>query len=182
MPEAWPVFIFFGVALVLVLVTMYNKFIRYRNGMEEQWSGIEVALRRRFNLLPNVVKVVGSYAEYEASTLSAVTAQRLEHTDKKHREQGEREISRSLNQLMAVAEAYPELRANTNYLDLQQALNQVELEILEARRRYNGAVRRYNTHVQSFPSNIMAKKFNFQSADYFELELATQREIPALEL
>lgn len=182
MPEAWPVFIFFGVALVLVLVTMYNKFIRYRNGMEEQWSGIEVALRRRFNLLPNVVKVVGAYAEYEASTLSAVTAQRLEDTDKKHRQQGEREISRSLNQLMAVAEAYPELRANSNYLDLQQALNQVELEILEARRRYNGAVRRYNTHVQSFPSNIMAKKFNFQSADYFELELATQREIPGLEL
>jgi LemA protein len=182
MPEAWPVFIFLGVALVLVLVTMYNKFIRYRNGMEEQWSGIEVALRRRVNLFPNIVKVVCSYAEYEASTLSAVTAQRWEDTDKKHREQGEREISRSLNQLMAVAEAYPELRANTNYLDLQQALNQVELEILEARRRYNGAVRRYNTHVQSFPSNIMAKKFNFQSADYFELELATQREIPALEL
>jgi LemA protein len=81
---------------------------------------------------------------------------------------------------MAVAESYPELRASDNYLNLQNALNQVELEILQARRGYNAAVRRWNTHVQSFPSNIMAKIFNFTEAEYFELELATQREIPEI--
>ncbi len=182
MGEFWPVFIFLGIFVTLILVGMYNKFIKYRNTIEEQWSGIEVALRRRFNLLPNVVKVVGGYAQHEAGTLSKVTAQRIDDTDKDHRAQEEREISRSLNQIMAVAEAYPELRASENYLNLQDALNQVELEILQARRGYNSAVRKYNTHVQSFPSNIMAKIFDFRNAEYFELELATQREIPALEI
>jgi LemA protein len=180
--EAWPVLVFLGVAAILILVTMYNKFIRYRNAMEEQWSGIEVALRRRFNLLPNVVKVVGSYAEYEAGTLASATAQRQQDSDRRHRVAEEREISRSLNSLLAVAEAYPELRASENFLNLQGALNQVELEILQARRRFNAAVRRYNTHVESFPSNIMAGLFHFHRADYFELELATQRQMPELEL
>ena len=182
MGEFWPVFIFLGIFVTLILVGMYNKFIKYRNTIEEQWSGIEVALRRRYNLLPNVVKVVGGYAEHEAGTLSKVTAQRVDDSDKDHRAQEESEISRSLNQIMAVAEGYPELRASENYLNLQDALNQVELEILQARRGYNAAVRKYNTHVQSFPSNLMAKLFDFKNAEYFELELATQREIPALEI
>ncbi len=182
MADMWPVFIFLGVFVTLIVVGMYNKFIKYRNTIEEQWSGIEVALRRRFNLLPNVVKVVGGYAEHEAGTLSKVTSQRIDDTNKEHRAQEESEITRSLNQIMAVAEAYPELRASENYLNLQDALNQVELEILQARRGYNAAVRRYNTHVQSFPSNLMAKIFDFHTADYFELELATQREIPSLDI
>jgi LemA protein len=182
MGDAWPAFVFLGVFAVVILITMYNKFIKYRNSIEEQWSGIEVALRRRYNLLPNVVKVVGGYAKHETSTLSAVTAQRVTDQDKGHRAQEESEISRSLNQIMAVAEAYPELKASQNYLNLQDALNQVESEILQARRGYNAAVRRYNTHVQSFPSNLMARIFDFKDAEYFELELATQREIPPLEI
>ena len=177
-----PFFIFAGIALTVILITMYNKFISYRNRIEEQWSGIEVALRRRFNLLPNVVKVVGSYAEHEAGTLAAVTEQRLDDVDRKHRVDEEREISRTLNNLMAVAESYPELRASQNYLNLQNALNQVELEILQARRSFNSAVRRYNTHVESFPSNIMASVFDFNRFDFFELEMATQRDLPELNL
>ena len=182
MAEAWPFFVFAGFFVVMLVATMYNNFIKYRNRIEEQWSGIEVALRRRANLLPNVVKVVGSYTSHEAGTLAAVTAQRTGASDKHGRVEAEREISRSLNQLLAVAEGYPELRASQNYLNLQEALNQVESEILDARRRYNAAVRRYNTHVQSFPSNLMARVFHFNTADYFELELATQRDLPKLDL
>ena len=177
-----PFFIFGGIALTVILITMYNKFISYRNRIEEQWSGIEVALRRRFNLLPNVVKVVDSYAEHETGTLAAVTEQRLDDVDRKHRVDEEREISRTLNNLMAVAESYPELRASQNYLNLQNALNQVELEILQARRSFNSAVRRYNTHVESFPSNIMASVFDFNRFDFFELEMAPQRDLPELNL
>lgn len=110
-----------------------------------------------------------------------MTEQRLEG-DRGQRVEEERQISRSLNQLMAVAEGYPELRASENYLNLQNALNQVESEILQARRGYNAAVRRYNTHVESFPSNLMARVFHFERTEYFELELATQREIPELDL
>lgn len=182
MEDMAPFFIFGGIALTVIIITIYNKFISYRNRIEEQWSGIEVALRRRFNLLPNVVKVVGSYAEHEAGTLAAVTEQRLDDVDRKSRVVEEREISRTLNNLMAVAESYPELRASQNYLNLQNALNQVELEILQARRSFNSAVRRYNTHVESFPSNIMASIFDFNRFDFFELEMATQRDLPELNL
>ena len=182
MSEIWPFFVFGGFFVVMILVTMYNNFIKYRNRIEEQWSGIEVALRRRANLLPNVVKVVGSYTEHEAGTLSSVTAQRTGTSERQNRVESEREISRSLNRLLAVAEGYPELRASENYLNLQHALNQVESEILDARRKYNSAVRRYNTHVQSFPSNLMARIFHFEKAEYFELELATQRDMPELDL
>jgi LemA protein len=182
MDDKWPLVIMLSIFATVILVSMYNNFIKYRNTIEEQWSGIEVALKRRFNLLPNVVKVVSGYSDYEAGTISAVTEQRLENTPRDHRAEEESKISRSFNELMAVAEAYPELRASNNYLNLQNALNQVELEILQARRGYNAAVRRWNTHVQSFPSNIMAKIFNFKEADYFELELATQREIPEINI
>ena len=182
MEGLWPPVIMLGVFLTILLIAMYNKFIKYRNTIEEQWSGIDVALRRRFNLLPNVVRVVSGYADYEADTISTVTDQRIEDAPRDHRVEEERKVSRSFNELMAVAEAYPELKASQNYLNLQDALNQVELEILQARRSYNAAVRRWNTHVQSFPSNIMARIFNFTEAEYFELELATQRELPQLDI
>lgn len=180
MEDKWPLVIMLSIFATVVLVSMYNNFIKYRNTIEEQWSGIEVALKRRFNLLPNIVKVVGGYSDYESGTIASVTEQRLDGASRDDRAQEESKISRSFNELMAVAESYPELRASDNYLNLQNALNQVELEILQARRGYNAAVRRWNTHVQSFPSNIMAKIFNFTEAEYFELELATQREIPEI--
>ena len=180
MGDNWPLVIMLSIFCTVFLVSMYNNFIKYRNTIEEQWSGIEVALKRRYNLLPNVVKVVGGYADYESGTIASVTEQRLDRPSVDDRAAEESRISRSFNELLAVAEGYPELRASENYLNVQNALNQVVLEILQARRGYNAAVRRWNTHVQSFPSNIMAKIFNFTEADYFELELATQRELPEI--
>jgi LemA protein len=113
--------------------------------------------------------------------MEAVTGQRSDTGgpgNLNDREAEESRVSRALNQVLAVAESYPDLKASANYLSLQNALNEVEAEILQARRRYNSSVRKYNTQVESFPSNLMAKLFGFAKTTYFSLELATQRELP----
>ena len=163
------------------LIGTYNSFIKHRNMIEEQWSGIDVALRRRYNLIPNLIKAVKGYGKHESELLQKTTEQRTNGDDISRRAASESEISRSLNNLLAVAEAYPDLKASSNFLALQSSLNEIEKEVQQARQRYNAAVRKFNTLVESFPSNMMAKIFNFRTFGYFTLELATQREFPEVE-
>ncbi len=179
--EYTPLILFVLLVAILWLVGTYNNFIKRRNMIEEQWSGIDVALRRRYNLIPNLIKAVKGYGKHESELLQQTTEQRVSGGDVDQRAASESEISRSLNNLLAVAEQYPDLKASNNFLALQNSLNEIEKEVQEARRRYNAAVRKFNTLVESFPSNIMARIFNFKTFHYFTLELATQRELPEVD-
>jgi LemA protein len=168
---------------IFLLVGMYNRFIKYRNYIEAKWSDIDVALKRRHNLIPSLLELVRGYSKYETSTLESVTAQRSGNAEFGPKTSAqESEISKSLGGLIAVAENYPDLKASQNFESLQNSLNEIEQEIQNARTNYNGSVRKYNTHLESFPSNIMASIFNFSKYQYFNLELATQRELPKIEL
>lgn len=180
MEDFYPFFLFAGIFLCIWLIGTYNKFIKYRNMIEEGWSIIDVALKRRANLIPKLISVVRGYVGHESEVLESVTAQRTDAiqgrqdvTDK------ESKVSRSLGTLLGVAESNPDLKASTNFLELQEALNQVEAEIASSRNIFNQRIRVMNTLVQQFPSNIIARLFNFQRESYFSLELATEREMPA---
>ncbi len=182
MEEYIPIILFVCLVAVIWLISTYNNFIKRRNMIEEQWSGIDVALRRRYNLIPNLIKAVKGYGKHESEVLQRTTEQRTANgSDITQRALTESEISRSLNSLLAVAEQYPDLKASQNFLGLQNSLNEIEREVQEARQRYNAAVRRFNTLVESFPSNIMARIFKFRTFKYFTLELATQRELPEVD-
>jgi len=170
--------IFATIFLVIITVSSYNRFIKYRNMIEESWSGIDIALKRRFNLIPNMINAVKMYSAHEADVLTKTTEARHNSSKLADRTAEESAITQSLQGLLAVAEAYPDLKASQNFLALQNSLSEVEEEILDARSAYNNSVRKNNTLVQSFPSNVLAKLFNFQSAQYFTLELATQRAVP----
>ncbi len=176
--EYAPIILFICLIAILWLVGTYNNFIKRRNMIEEQWSGIDVTLRRRYNLIPNLIKAVKGYGKHESELLQKTTEQRTNGDNIAQRAASESEISRSLNNLLAVAEQYPDLKASNNFLALQSSLNDIEKEVQQARQGYNAAVRKFNTLVESFPSNIMAKIFNFKTFSYFTLELATQREFP----
>lgn len=182
MSEINPLYIFITIVTIGWLISTYNGFIKYRNMIQEQWSGIDAALKRRFNLIPKLVEAVKGYARHESEMMEGMTNKRVGSDELSQRSAEESAISKGLGGLIAVAENYPDLKASQNYTVLQNALNEVEGEIQKARRTYNGAVRKYNTHVESFPSNVMAKLFRFSKADYFTLELATQREVPELDL
>ncbi len=165
-----------GAVLVLVLlfsVVLYNRLVRARNLVEEAWSGIDVQLKRRTDLIPNLVETVRGYVQHERGVLEEVTAQRtrtLQASSVEEREQAERGLGRALGALFAVAENYPELKANQNFLELQQALADIENEIQLARRYYNGAARDLNILVESFPSNLFASLFGFHKAKFLEIE------------
>ena len=176
--EYLPIILFACLVAVLWLVGTYNNFIKRRNMIEEQWSGIDVALKRRYNLIPSLIKAVKGYGKHESELLQKTTEQRVGENSVTQRAVSESEISRTLNGLLAVAEQYPDLKASNNFLVLQHSLNEIEKEIQQARQRYNAAVRKFNTLVESFPSNLMAKMFGFEPYNYFTLELATQRELP----
>ncbi len=164
-------------AVIVWAITIYNRFVKRKNVVQEAWSGIDVQLKRRSNLIPNLVEVVKGYAKHEAETLSKVTEQR---TGNSVAERGahETEVSKAIQSLLAVAEAYPDLKANENFLDLQNNLDEIESHIQSARRFYNGAVRDLNILVESFPSNLIANIFNFRAAQFFEIELDSERQVP----
>lgn len=169
----------FFVAFILTawFIGTYNKFVKYRNRIEEAWSGIDVALKRRANLIPNLVRVIEGYGSHESKIFQEKTRQLGEISDSSRMEQ-ESQISKSLGGLLALAEAYPDLKASENFLDLQNSLDEIEQEIQQARNRYNSFVGRLNTLVESFPASFIARKFNFEKQEYLALELATQREMP----
>ena len=170
--------VFFPVAWV---IATYNKFIKYKNMIEEKWSGIDVTLKRRFNLIPNLINATKGYSAHESGVLKGTAETRSGAVDVASREKEESQISKSLSGIIALAEAYPDLKASANFLALQDSLNEIEEEIQKARIMYNYSVRKFNTLVESFPSSIIAMKFGFTRQNYFSLELATQRELPEVD-
>jgi len=167
--------------LVFWFITMYNGLVRLRNLVMEGWSGIDVQLKRRTDLIPNLVETVKEYMGHERETLSKVTELRAQSLGvQKVSEKGRLEgaLSRSLANLFAVAEGYPDLKANQNFLDLQNQLSEIEEEIQLSRRYYNGTVRNLNIKIESFPSNIVANMFKFTQAEFFEIEDEGERAVP----
>ncbi len=183
MSELSPFAIFGGVFILVWTIGTYNKFIKYRNMIEEGWSIIDVALKRRANLIPKLISSVQGYASHEATVLEDITAQRVGSVDSSESREAvtaqESKVSRGLGNLLGVAESNPDLKANTVFIELQEALNLVELEIAQSRNTFNQRIRMMNTLVEQFPSNIIAKIFSFTRDNYFQLELATEREMPS---
>jgi len=159
-------------------INTYNRFIKFKNRIEEAWSGIDVALKRRFNLIPNLIRVIESYEEHETKIFQTKTDYLAGPTGISNRVKEESQISESLSGLLALAEAYPDLKASANFLELQNSLNEIEEDIQEARNRYNSNVGRFNTLIESFPAKFIARKYGFERKNYFALDLATQRELP----
>lgn len=162
-------------ALLVWAVVIYNRLVRDRNRASAGWSDIDVQLKRRHDLIPKLVAAVQQYASYESSTIAAITELRREAGTREGTERArmEGDIGRGLQRLIALAEAYPELRANQSFLALQRDISAVENDIQYSRRYYNGAVRNLNTRIESFPDLILARAFAFRPRDYFELESAS---------
>ncbi len=169
------------VAATLWAVYLYNQLVRQKNLMKEAESGIDVQLKRRHDLIPNLIETVKGYQRHEKTTLEEVVKLRTQlqcPVPMKDRPGLESQLSRSLKTIFALAESYPDLKANQNFLDLQKNLVEIEDQIQMARRYYNGTVRDYNVAVQQFPGNIVADKFGFKPAEFFEIEYATERKTP----
>jgi LemA protein len=161
------------VLLVLFLVWSYNRLVQARNRVDQAWSQVDVQLRLRYDLVPNLVETVKGYAAHERQTLEAVIGARNQAVQATGpHEQGEAEglLSGALGRLFALAEAYPDLKANQNFLNLQEELSAIEGKIAYARQYYNDSVFTYNTRIQSVPSNLLAKPFGFVEREYFEVE------------
>ena len=171
----------FMIGVLGVGIWFYNRLVSLRNLLKEALSGIDVQLKRRHDLVPNLVEVVKGYRDYEKGLLERVTlirSQVMAVQSPLERLPLESSLVSGLRSLLAIAEAYPDLKANQQFLSLQNALVKVEDELQMARRYYNGTVRDYNTCVQSFPGNMIAAKAGFQVSAFFEIEYATERVTP----
>lgn len=165
-------------AIVLWLIFTYNRFIALRNRVKEAWSDIDVQLKRRYDLIPNLVETVKGYAAHESGVFERVTEARTRAMGAQTlKEKGEAEniLSGTLKTLFAVSENYPQLRASENFLELQKELTDTEDKIQAARRFYNGNVRDMNIKIESFPANIIAGMFKFKQAEFFELAEAAAK-------
>jgi LemA protein len=161
------------VAIVLFAIVIFNRLVRLRNLVREGWSGIDVQLRRRTDLVPNLVETVKGYASHERAVLEEVTARRagsIAADNVQRQAVAEMALQGSLKKLFALAEVYPDLKANKNFLDLQHQLSEVEDQLQMARRYYNGTVRNFNIGIQSFPNNVLAGVCGFKAEPFFELE------------
>lgn len=171
------------VAVAGLVIWLYNRMVRLRNTVNEAWAGIDVQLQRRHELVPNLVSTVKGYMAHEASVLENVTLARSAIPDRVPQLSAqETGLSRSLGELFALAEDYPELKASEGFQQLHRSLVEVEEQLQYARRYYNGAVRDNNNLVESIPANLVARAFSFSSAQFFEIELASQREAPRVAL
>jgi LemA protein len=167
--------IILGIVLVMVIwmIIIYNKFITFKNLMKEAWSGIDVFLKKRHDLVPNLVEAVKGYAAHEKQTFDEVTRIRAEAMQAKEQEvrmESEASLGKALGRLMVVAEGYPDLKANVNFLQLQQQLSELEEDLALSRRYYNGTVRENNIYVERFPSNLIASMFRFAKGKFFEID------------
>ena len=180
----------FGFAILLLiagglvfLAVMYNSLVGLRVRADSAWSDIDVQLKRRHDLIPNLVETVKGYAGHEKSTFENVTKYRsmaMQATGPAERAQAEGQLTMALKSLFAVAENYPQLRASENFSSLQKSLAEIEDNLQNARRYYNAVVRDLNTTIQSFPSNLVAGMFGFQPRAFFELDAAAERQAPAV--
>ncbi|MEZ5800035.1 MAG: LemA family protein [Nitratireductor sp.] len=170
-------------AVALYGVSLYNSLVKNRQMVGEGWSGIDVQLKRRADLIPNLLESVKGYMSHEKGVLEEVTklrTQSMNATGATPAERGaiEGALSGALGKLMAVAENYPDLKASQNFVEFQNALEETENEISLARRYYNGAARNLNIAVESFPSNLIAGRFGFDKAEFFEIEDKADRAVP----
>ena len=166
------------IVLALIFVGMYNSFIKLKNNCDEAYSTMDVYLKKRFDLIPNLVETVKGYAAHEKETLQNVIAARNNLQNASTTEEklaGENALQGTLKTLFAVAEAYPDLKANTNFLDLQEQLKGVENDIANSRKYYNAVVKQFNTKCEMFPSNIIAGICHFEKKPMFEVDSAEER-------
>lgn len=165
-----------GILLLgLGVMGMYNGLVRGRNDVEEAFSTMDVYLKKRHDMIPNLVATVKAYAKHEAETLEKVIMARNESAPMAERIEQEKEISAGIRNLMVRCEAYPELKANTNFLHLQEQLVVIEGDIEKSRRYYNGTARQQNNRVQTVPTNIVANMFGFEKVPYFQVDDASER-------
>ncbi len=174
------------VLVVLYAISLYNKLVKNRQMVNEGWSGIDVQLKRRSNLIPNLLAAVKGYMSHEKDLLEEITAMRAnadgaQNEGPETRAKAEGALSGGLLKLFAVMENYPDLKANENIMDFQNSLEEIENQIQMSRRYYNGAVRNMNVSVESFPSNLIANQFQFTSAEFFEIDDAAARALPKVE-
>ena len=183
MPVAAYVIIGVVVVLAIILFILYNGLVRLRNQVKNAWAQIDVQLKRRHDLIPNLVETVKGYMKFERETLEAVTkarniAQQASSAGAGERAKAEGELSSALSRLLAVVERYPDLKANQNFLALQEELTSTENKISFSRQFYNDSVLRYNNQTQMVPSNIVASMFGFKASEFFEVTVAAEREAP----
>ncbi len=167
--------------VIFVFIGIYNGLVKLKNTSEQAWSDVDVQLKRRYDLVPNLVETVKGYASHEQETFEKVVEARnraMQATSPGDKGQAENFLQSALKSLFALAEAYPELKANQNFIELQTELANIEEHIQLARRYYNAVVRDLNTRIESVPSNIVANMFNFQKREYFELESPEERKAP----
>lgn len=171
-----------GIVLLLLLIaSMYNGLITLKNRVEEAMSDMDVQLKRRYDLIPNLIETVKGYASHEQVTLEKVISARnsamsVASSDVENKIKAENELSSTLKSIFALSESYPDLKSNQNFLELQRELSDTEDKIMASRRFYNGNVRDFNTKLQVFPTNIINKMLNFTAYKFYELSDATQRE------
>jgi len=167
------IFLWVILAIVIIAIFLYNSLVRSRNQVDEAWSDIEVQLKRRYDLIPNLVSTVKGYAAHESGVFEKVTQARaaaMGAGSMQEKLKDENMLSGALKSLFAVAEAYPELKANQNFMQLQGDLTDTEDKIQAARRFYNGNVRDYNTKLQVFPTNLFASMFGFTKREFFGID------------
>jgi LemA protein len=174
--------IFLAIILLIAILFIYyyNKFIKLKNQADESWSGIDVQLKKRYDLIPNLVETVKGYAAHEKDTLEKVIQARnmaVNATNVEEKAKAENFLTSTLKSLFAVSESYPELKANENFMNLQNTLNEIEDAIQMARRYYNAVVRDYNIACEAFPSVIIANIFHFTKREFFEIEEAEKENV-----
>lgn len=172
------------VVIAFIAVGIYNGLIKLRNTSEQAWADVDVQLKRRYDLIPNLVETVKGYASHEQETFEKVVQARnqaMGAATPVDKGQAENFLTSALKSLFALAEAYPDLKANQNFLDLQDELSKIEEQIQLARRYYNAVVRDLNTKIETVPSNIVANMFNFETKEYFELDSEEEREAPKVD-
>lgn len=168
-----------AIGVVIWFISSYNGFVRLRNKTEEAFSAMDVSLKKRYDLIPNYVETVKGYAKHESETLEKVVNARnmaMTATTPEERIENDNLLTGSLRSLFAVAESYPDLKANTNFLELQNQLSDIEEEIAGARRYYNGVVNKFNTKTEMFPGNLIAGLFGFRRKPLYEVNDLQERE------
>jgi LemA protein len=169
------------VVVAVAVIGMYNSLVRFRNQVDNAWSQIDVQLKRRHDLIPNLVETAKGYMEHERGTFEAITEARSKAMGANNvTDAGKAEgaLTEALSKFMLVVENYPDLKANQNFLSLQETLTSTENKIAFARQGYNDQVLFFNNKIQVFPSNVIANTFNFKTRDFFEIEDAAEREVP----
>jgi LemA protein len=180
----WIVILVIVALLVIALITLYNRFVRLRNRVDNAWAQIEVQLKRRWDLIPNLVETVKGYAAHERETFEAVTNARAAAQKAQgpaEAAQAEGILSQALGRLFAVAEAYPELRATENFQQLQAQLSETEDKVAVSRQVYNDTVLTYHNAIQTFPGTLLAGPFGFTKREFFEVEDEAQRAAPVVD-